>query len=174
VAVPEVYGWRRDGEGLFVFMELIEGETLLDRWEDLTEQEKTQISLELGSMVRALRRLKRPAGEEFIGEGIIFHFLSRPCIDEVSIGAIGGQPSMDSICFGAISNAFPNSEAFYDHFMKMPASKRESAYENGLPRLPFDSPIVFTHCGLNPSNILITPRGVNQPVHVLAIIDWEQ
>jgi hypothetical protein len=67
VSVPEVYGWRRDGRELFLFMELVEGETLHDRWMDLTEQDKTNICADLGSMVHALRRLKRLPGEEFIG-----------------------------------------------------------------------------------------------------------
>jgi len=81
---------------------------------------------------------------------------------------------MDPFYFGAISDPFPDSEAFYEFFMRNPASEHERAYEAGLSRLPFDSPIVFTHSDLNPSNILITPRGVNLPVRVLAVIDWEQ
>ena len=58
--------------------------------------------------------------------------------------------------------------------MLTPVLEREKAYENGLPRLPYDSPIVFTHPGLNFFNILITPRSVDEHPHVLAIIDWEQ
>ena len=72
VRVPEVYGWRRDGEELFVFMELIEGEMLEDRWKDLGEDDKTRICAELGAMLRALRCLERPAEEEFIGEEYLF------------------------------------------------------------------------------------------------------
>lgn len=155
VLVPEVYGWRRDGDELFLFMELIMGECLHDRWKDLTEQEKTQICAELGTMVRALRRLKRPPEEEFIG-------------------AIGGQPSMETLCFGVRSDPYPNSEAFYEFFMRIPSSEREMAHEEGLPQLPYDSPIVFTHCDLNFSNIMITPRSADQCPRVLAIIDWEQ
>ena len=70
VPVPEVYGWRRDGDELFIFMELIKGDTLLDRSKDLTEQEKTQIFTELGTMVRSLRCLVRPPEDEFIGKDI--------------------------------------------------------------------------------------------------------
>lgn len=68
VAVPEVYGWRRDGGQLFIFMELVEGDMLHERWNDLTEQDKTQICSELQIMLRALRRLRRPSEEQFIGE----------------------------------------------------------------------------------------------------------
>jgi len=81
---------------------------------------------------------------------------------------------MDILCFGHISNAFPNSVAFYEFLMQIPFSDRERAFEMGQPRLPFDSPIVFTHSDLNFSNILITPRISNEAPRVLAIIDWEQ
>ncbi|KAF8961080.1 kinase-like domain-containing protein, partial [Flammula alnicola] len=156
VRVPEVYGWRREGVELFLFMELIEGETLMHRWKELTEQEKTAVCAELGPMVRALHRLKRPPEEE--------EFI-----------AIGRQPSMDSFCFGLRSDAFPNSEAFYECFMRRSSSDRERAHkELGLPHLPYDSPIVFTHGDLNFSNIMITPRSVKDPPSVVAIVDWEQ
>lgn len=89
-------------------------------------------------------------------------------------GAIGGQPSMDMLCFGRMSHPFHNSVAFYEFFMNIPFSDRERAYERGHLPLPFDSPIVFTHSDLNFSNILITPRSSNETPQVLAIIDWEQ
>ncbi|KIM36535.1 hypothetical protein M413DRAFT_78127 [Hebeloma cylindrosporum] len=155
VRVPEVYGWRRDGDELFVFMELIKGDTLYDRWNDLTEQEKAQIFTELGTMTDALRRLVRPPEEEFIG-------------------AIGGQPMMEQLCFGQISKAFPNSVAFYEFVMRIPFSERERAFENGSRPLPFESPIVFTHSDMHAANVFITPRSSNEPPRVLAIIDWEQ
>jgi len=60
VGVPEVYGWRRNGDDLLMFTELIRGDPLHNRWKDLTEQEKTQVC--------ALRRLVRPPEGEFIGK----------------------------------------------------------------------------------------------------------
>ncbi|CAA7269377.1 unnamed protein product [Cyclocybe aegerita] len=114
VPVPEVYGWRRDGDMLFVFMELIEGETLHKRWEELEEHEKAQLCAELRAM------------------------------------------------------------AFYEFFMQMPSSERDTAHSLGLPHLPYDSPIVFTHGDLSFSNIMITPRSAPGPARVLAVIDWEQ
>ncbi|KAF8956720.1 kinase-like domain-containing protein [Flammula alnicola] len=118
VRVPEVYGWRREGVELFLFMEMIEAETLMHRWKELTEQEKTAVCAELGPMVRALRRLKRP----------------------------------------------PEEEEFIERAHK----------DLGLPHLPYDSPIVFTHGDLNFSNIMITQRSVKDPPVVVAIVDWEQ
>jgi len=156
-------------------MELIEGEVLHYRWNDLTDQEKTHICSELASMVGALHRLKRPPGEEFIGVAKIFvEDLITYTTECMHLGAIGGQPSMDSLCFGQVSDPFPNSGAFYELFMRRPVSAREKAYKFGLPRLPYDSPIVFTHSDLQFTNILITPRGADEHPRVLAIIDWEQ
>jgi len=68
VGVPEVYGWRRNGDDLLMFTELIRGDPLHNRWKDLTAQEKTQVFTELDAMVCALRRLVRPPEGEFIGK----------------------------------------------------------------------------------------------------------
>ncbi|PPQ98234.1 hypothetical protein CVT26_003405 [Gymnopilus dilepis] len=155
VRVPEVYGWKRDGDHLFIFMELIRGETLQDSLNDLTEDEKQDICREIGFMVGALRRLKRPSDEAFVG-------------------AIGGQPTMDPIFFGRFSEPFLDADAFYESFTRIPVSEREQAHADGRPRLPYDSPLVFTHNDLNPSNILIAPRGSKGSRHVVSIIDWEQ
>ena len=32
VPVPEVFGWTEDGDQVFIYMSLIEGETLEQRW----------------------------------------------------------------------------------------------------------------------------------------------
>lgn len=69
VRVPEVYGWRRDGNELFLFTELTNGETLHNRWKDLTAQEKTQVCTELDTVVSALHpSLERPPKDEFIAK----------------------------------------------------------------------------------------------------------
>ena len=54
-------------------MELAERDIPNDRWKYLTEQERTQVCAELGTMVRALRCLECPYEEEFIGEEIILY-----------------------------------------------------------------------------------------------------
>ncbi|KAF8872034.1 kinase-like domain-containing protein [Gymnopilus junonius] len=156
VKVPEVCGWRRDGHNLFIFVEMLKGERLHVRWKDISSEDRAQICKEIGTMVRALSRLKRPAEEEFVG-------------------AVGGQPSMDGIIFGRESDVFPNYvEAFYEFFMRIPSSEREEAYANGIPSLPYASPLIFTHDDLNPSNIMITPSSDEERPHVLGVIDWEQ
>lgn len=39
VPIPEVFGWAEDGGQRFIYMSLIQGETLLERWSDLSENE---------------------------------------------------------------------------------------------------------------------------------------
>jgi hypothetical protein len=56
--VPEVYGWCRDGNEVFIYMELIRGDTLHSRWAGLSRQEKEDISTQLRQMVGALREFK--------------------------------------------------------------------------------------------------------------------
>jgi hypothetical protein len=40
IPLPELFGWGLDEGVVFIYMKLILGETLFDRWEDLTEEEK--------------------------------------------------------------------------------------------------------------------------------------
>ena len=77
------------------------------------------------------------------------------------VGAIGGQPSMEDLIFGRFSDPLANPEAFYEFFTRTPAAEREAALADGLPSLPYDSPIVFTHGDLHFSNVLITPRSAD-------------
>lgn len=68
VPVPEVYGWCRDGDEVFIYMELIHGRTLDERWPALSTEEKVECCKQLRLMIDRLRTLKQAPGEEFIGE----------------------------------------------------------------------------------------------------------
>ena len=68
VPVPEVYGWCRDGKETFIYMELIQGDTLEDRWGGLGTEEKVDICAQLRRMVNALRQLRQDPADQFIGE----------------------------------------------------------------------------------------------------------
>ncbi|KZT08263.1 kinase-like protein [Laetiporus sulphureus 93-53] len=151
VRVPEVYGWRREEHATYLFMELIDGVTLLERWPSLQEHEKTAICTELGMMVRALQRTKRPSGDKFIG-------------------TISGQVSADRMIHGRKEKAFPDARTFYEFFMQVLEKDREKAYQIGMPRLDDDAPVVFTHGDLYFSNIMVS----RTEARVMAIIDWEQ
>lgn len=59
VPVPEVYGWAKDGDQMFLYMALIEGDTLQTRFHALRETERQAICKELRSMVNVWRALKQ-------------------------------------------------------------------------------------------------------------------
>ncbi|CAE7094781.1 unnamed protein product [Rhizoctonia solani] len=67
VPVPEVYGWTVDADVSYIYMEHIPGDTLIYRWDSLSESEKRDICDQLRMMVDSLRSLKQPNGEKFIG-----------------------------------------------------------------------------------------------------------
>lgn len=59
VPVPEVYGWCRDGVETFIYMELVTGSTLEQRWDKLSVFEKSSICSQLSPIVAALGKLKQ-------------------------------------------------------------------------------------------------------------------
>ena len=63
--VPELYGWRVHSNTVLIYMELIPGVTLRDRWSTMTTPEKDSICLELRQMLVSLR--KGPSKGNFVG-----------------------------------------------------------------------------------------------------------
>jgi hypothetical protein len=59
VPIPEVFGWRRHNQQLFVYMSLIHGSTLRNAWPSLTDEDKKAIQIDLRSVVSALRRISQ-------------------------------------------------------------------------------------------------------------------
>jgi len=68
VPVPEVYGWVVDQGVVFVYMEHIPGETLENRWDQLSEPERLDICRQLRLMIGRIRSLEQEPGNCFIGE----------------------------------------------------------------------------------------------------------
>lgn len=68
VPIPEVFGWTEDGGQVFIYMSLIEGETLEQRWGVLSQEEREAICRELNSMVKAWRSLERPDQALYVGK----------------------------------------------------------------------------------------------------------
>ncbi|KAH6618833.1 hypothetical protein C7974DRAFT_400979 [Boeremia exigua] len=64
VPVPEVYGWCKDGNQVFIYMELVDGITLEKSWDTMIEGEKTSVCQQLHDMVDALGSIKQ---DFFIG-----------------------------------------------------------------------------------------------------------
>jgi hypothetical protein len=67
VPVPEVYGWRVVENEVFIYMELVQGDTLHTRWPSLALQEKSDICEQLRGILTALRNVKQPLADQFIG-----------------------------------------------------------------------------------------------------------
>ena len=74
VPVPEVYGWTEDGGQKFIYMELIQGDTLEERWRGMTEPERLVVCEELKDMVSTWRELgqKDDGDREHPYIGILF------------------------------------------------------------------------------------------------------
>jgi hypothetical protein len=68
VPVPEVYGWCKDGDQVFIYMELVNGMTLEKSWDTMIEGEKTSVCQQLHDMVDALRGVKQDSWPPFIGK----------------------------------------------------------------------------------------------------------
>lgn len=75
ITVPEVYGWCKDQDEVFIFMELIDGVTLESRWESLPEMDRIDICEQLRKSVAALRQLKQDPRDQFVGKCFYYHFI---------------------------------------------------------------------------------------------------
>ena len=68
VPVPEVFGWRKNNNQIFIYMELVDGITLEKRWETMVEDDRLAICQQLRHMIEAWRGLKNGHAPPFIGE----------------------------------------------------------------------------------------------------------
>ncbi|KAI9804717.1 MAG: hypothetical protein M1825_001085 [Sarcosagium campestre] len=74
VPVPEVYGWRVDDGRVYIYMQLIQGPTLKERWDTLSVSDKAVICDDLRQMITSLRRAEQNPHDIFIGaESQSFH-----------------------------------------------------------------------------------------------------
>lgn len=60
IPVPEIFGWRRHCGQIFIYMSLVQGETLQDAWPGLTAADKRSLQNQLRAIVGSLRRLILP------------------------------------------------------------------------------------------------------------------
>jgi hypothetical protein len=68
VPVPEVFGWTEDGGQVFIYMSLIGGEPLEQRWGALNDEEREAVCKELNGMVKAWRSLELPDQVLYVGK----------------------------------------------------------------------------------------------------------
>ena len=71
VPVPEVYGWRTDGDEIFIYMEYIRGQTLEQAWDIMEPSERVTICHELRTIYDNLRRLQQDPSDTFVGKYIL-------------------------------------------------------------------------------------------------------
>lgn len=67
VPVPDVYGWRVDESDVFIYMELIHGQTLYDRFDNLDSSEKKTPCDQLCHIISTLRQQEQDPAEKYIG-----------------------------------------------------------------------------------------------------------
>ncbi|OJJ36138.1 hypothetical protein ASPWEDRAFT_134828 [Aspergillus wentii DTO 134E9] len=159
IPVPEVYGWRTEGEETFIYMEHIKGQTLEQVWDTMEPEDRISVSHELRAALDNLRQLEQDPSDPFIG-----NVVRGPLYDRVF-----------HIEYMSEAGPFPTVRAFHDWWtflhrrrMSDPHSVPIEPFRYGLPD---DSSIKFTHGDLHPSNIILTS---SYPYRVLAVIDWEQ
>ncbi|KAJ5092135.1 phosphotransferase enzyme family protein [Penicillium alfredii] len=128
VPVPEVFGWAEDGGQAFIYMALIEGDMLMERWDGLNEGEKQSICHELKYMVQQWRGLQQDVSDSYIGS-----FDDSPLQDIFLLG----HPE----CAGPWRGA--DAVRQFQSACEIDASS--------------DAPIRFTHSDLLPPNILLSP-----------------
>ncbi|GAB1193652.1 hypothetical protein APSETT444_002873 [Aspergillus pseudonomiae] len=154
VPVPELFGWRVDDKGyVYIYMQLIEGQTLLDGRDDLQSTGKEVMRNQLYEIIRSLRQLSQPSGKY--------------------IGSINCQKIPDYV-FQSLTEAgpFPNIKEFNDWFSTLPQSRLPASLKYKDPYrylLPDDGDIKFTHADLNRGNIMVSSTA---PFRAIAIVDW--
>ncbi|RDW93784.1 aminoglycoside phosphotransferase family protein [Aspergillus mulundensis] len=128
VPVPEVFGWTEDDGQVFIYMSLVEGETLEQRWGSLTAEERDSICVELSGMVTAWRSLEQDGQDRYIG-------------------SLNKQPLNEIFLSGHSDLAGP--------FIGTDAVKH---FQNACDiEIDEEVAVVFTHADLVPSNILLSP-----------------
>lgn len=65
VPVPEVFGWRIRQDKVFIYMEMVSGTILQERWDDLNLLEKDSLCEQLSQILLSLQQLKQR--DKFIG-----------------------------------------------------------------------------------------------------------
>ncbi|KAH8663425.1 kinase-like domain-containing protein [Tricladium varicosporioides] len=162
VPAPEVYGWCEDNSEVFIYMELIRGVTLENKWKSLLKQERETICSQLQGILLALRQLQQDSKDQFLG-----HINRQPLLDIIFTN--NKKPS---------AGPFTSVKEFHDWLSYLTKEGKEIHWPDPsqIPDpfrhlLPDNSTITFTHADLHPSNIIVS---TDSPYHIVAIIDWHQ
>ncbi|PGH08935.1 hypothetical protein GX51_00992 [Blastomyces parvus] len=154
VPVPEVYGWRMEEGLVYIYMELIQGETLLDRWDHLRDRGKTLICAQLKEIVTVLRQLEPGPSGSFIGSITHQHLLDYVFSTIPSAGPFKTVKEFNDWLSALPQRHLPDSLKYKDPYREF---------------LPDDGTIKFTHGDLHCGNIIIS---CTDPPHIMAVVDW--
>ncbi|PPQ69267.1 hypothetical protein CVT24_000073 [Panaeolus cyanescens] len=156
VPIPRLLDAWSDGEGTHMLMQWIEGDTLQNRWHDLSKEDKMNIATQIRGFVDQLRALERPPAEA-----------SR-------IGPVDGSKLWDENVHVEPQGPFSDEEEFnqfmlsrLDWFIQSPSAASSQNLAIIKDRTRNDHRIVFTHSDLHSRNILI-----NENADVVGILDW--
>lgn len=144
IPVPEIYGWKTQDSDVYLYMELICGITLEERWRWLSSFEKEKIAHELGGIMKNLHSIPTDSGESYIG-------------------SVGKQQLHEDIFASYVETPgpFKSVQHFHDfllHYPHPPGSVHPWRHQ-----LPDDCAIQFTHGDLHMRNILVShPRPWSQ------------
>ncbi|KAF2438884.1 kinase-like protein [Karstenula rhodostoma CBS 690.94] len=159
VPVPEIYGWRTDGDQVFLYMEAISGRTLEQCWPEMEEDDRLRICRELRAMCDAMRQLKQDPSDTFVGT------IARGTLYD---RAINPRYMAEAGPFTSVKEFHEWFTSLYKRPMPDPTISVPDPYRQDLPD---NSEIVFTHGDLHRSNIILS---TSTPHRVVAIVDWEQ
>lgn len=71
VPVPEVYGWKTQGDEKFIYMEYIPGQSLESAWSTLGHDDRLVICRELRTICDNLCRLEQDPSDNFVGKLVL-------------------------------------------------------------------------------------------------------
>ncbi|RAO72420.1 uncharacterized protein BHQ10_008432 [Talaromyces amestolkiae] len=154
IPVPELFGWRVDSEGyVFIYMELINGPTLQECWNQLKTNDKNAVIDQLSRITENLRKLKQDPSNQFIGS-----INNRPLLDYV----FADQPT---------TGPFSSVKEFNDWFALCHQLRFERRYDDpNRCFLPDDGEVKLTHADLNRRNIILPSTN---PLRIV-VVDWQQ
>ncbi|PYH37967.1 phosphotransferase enzyme family protein [Aspergillus neoniger CBS 115656] len=144
IPIPEIFGWTEDNGQKFIYMSLIEGDTLADRWGGLSDDEKRAICEGLHRFVGLLRTLEQDTRDKYVGN------LDKNPLTDIYVT---DRPEL--------VGPFQGEDA---------VKQLQDAFGIEIDD-DIVSPIVFTHNDLLPPNIMITP---GPDPKVAALVDWAQ
>lgn len=115
VPVLEVFGWRSEGDDavVFIYMELIRGDSLHDRWDSLSDEDRTSVCNQLRPMIDPLRQVEQDPINSFIGMYIYLYlsiwsiYLCFKHLEIIYLSPTHQAPSTTTISLTTSSNTNP-------------------------------------------------------------------